>query len=82
MAYAIQAVESPRFDNVFFQLRSFHIEMSFFKALGKYIACSGAPFILSESEVLANDSMNGFIAGTHYNRNKRLHQLLSASFEI
>lgn len=82
MAYTIQATEAPTYDNVFIQLGSFHIELSFFKALGKYIAESGGPYVLSETGVLAAGSMKGFITGTHYNRCKRLHQLLAAAFEM
>ena len=81
MAYTIQATEAPAYDNVFIQLESYHIELSFFKALGKFIAESGGPFVLTDTKVLAGGSMKGFITGTHYNRCKRLHQLLAAAFE-
>ena len=37
LAFKIQSEESPRFDNVFVLLESFHIEMAFFHALGKFI---------------------------------------------
>lgn len=77
MAYQIQSVESPKFDNIFIHLGAFHIEMSFFKVLGKYIEESGGPFILTESLVLPEGSLKGFLTGTHYNRCKRIHTIFS-----
>lgn len=68
MAYAIQEEESPRFDNIFIHLGGFHIELAFFKALGKFIAEFGCPYVLTESGVLAQGSLKGFLSGTHYNR--------------
>ncbi len=56
------------------------IEMAFFKALGKLVAESGGPFVLTESGVLAQGSMKGFLSGTHYNRCKILHQMLSVAY--
>ncbi|XP_045025640.1 uncharacterized protein LOC116935576 [Daphnia magna] len=49
----IQSTEKPKFNNLFIQLGSFHIFLSFFKAVGKFIAESGAPYALTESGVLA-----------------------------
>ncbi|XP_045036882.1 uncharacterized protein LOC116935578 [Daphnia magna] len=49
----IQSMEKPKFNNLFIQLGSFHIFLSFFKAVGKFIAESGAPYALTESGVLA-----------------------------
>lgn len=80
-AFAIQAQEKPEFDNLFIQLGSFHIELSFFKAVGKFIAESGGPFILTETGILASGSLRGFITGKHYNRCKRIHPLFSAALE-
>lgn len=56
--------------------------MSFFKALGKYIEESGVPFILTESLVLAEGSLKGFLCGTHYNRCKRIHIIFSAALQL
>lgn len=82
MAYQIQSVESPKFDNIFIHLGAFHIEMSFFKALGKYIEESGGPSILTESLVLAEGSLKGFLTGTHYNRCKRIHTIFSTALQL
>ena len=81
MALQIQKAESPLYDRVFVNLGAFHVELAFFCAVGKYIAESGGPFILSESGVLQSGSLKGFINGKAYNRCKRLHELLSASME-
>ena len=35
LALQIQAEESPKFDNIFVTLGSFHIELAFFNACGK-----------------------------------------------
>jgi len=37
IAYQIQIQESPTFDNIFIYLGAFHIEISFFNAIGKYM---------------------------------------------
>ena len=81
-AMQIQATESPRFDNVFIMMRAFHIEMAFFKAIGKLIAESGGTDILTEAEVIATGSLNGLISGKHFNRCKRIHPLLALAFEV
>ena len=79
LAYHIQATESPAFDAVFFNLGAFHIELAYFNAIGKYIAESGCPYILTVSGVLASSLMNGFLRGKHYNRCKRIHLIFAAA---
>ena len=81
-AMQIQATEKPRFDNVFVMLGAFHVEMAFFKALGKLVTESGGGDILTETGVLAPGSLNGFLTGKHFNRCKRIHPLLALAFEI
>ena len=82
IAMQIQHEESPTYDKISINLGGFHIEMAYSNAIGKYIDESGGPYILIEAEVLAFSSPNGFIKGKRYNRCKRLHPLLSATFEI
>ena len=55
----IQHEETPKYDGVFIALESFHIEMAFFKVLGKIIAESGGPHILEECGI----SIKSFISG-------------------
>ena len=81
-AMQIQVTESPKYDKSFIMLGQFHIEMAFFKALGKLIDSSGGPEILTETEVLALGSLNGFLSGRHFNRCKRLHPILPLAFEM
>ena len=82
VAMQIQAKESPRFHNLFIAMGTFHLEMAFFNALGKYIEESGGPYILVESGVIASNSVKNFLNLNSYNRRKRLHGLLSLTREI
>lgn len=82
LAMQIQSEERPKYNNVFIQLGAFHIQMAFFKAVGKYIEESGGPYILAESGVLASGALKGFLTGTHYNRCKRIHPMFAAAFQI
>ena len=47
IALEIQAEERPQYDNIFIALGAFHIELSLFGVLGKYIAESGEPYLLN-----------------------------------
>lgn len=67
-AYAIQAVEAPRFDRLFILLGPFHIEMSLLKVIGKYIEDSGVPYVLMETGIIAQGSVNGLLSGKSYSR--------------
>lgn len=81
MAMQLQLQEQPKFNNLFINLGAFHIEMAFFKALGKFIDSSGIVDILVQSEVIAEGSTNGFIDGKHFNRCKRIHGLLFGALQ-
>ena len=78
VAMQIQHEETPKYDGVFIVLGSFHIEMAFFKALGKIIAESGGPYILEECGI----SIKSFISGLIYNKCKRMYEILAAVFEV
>ena len=78
----MQATEKPKYDNVFIMPGVFHVEMAFFKALGKLIEDSGGPTMLIETDVLATGTLNGFLSGKHFNRCKRLHPILGLALEI
>lgn len=45
----IQEQEKPQYNNIFVNLGAFHTEMAFFKAIGKYIDCSGLVEILVQA---------------------------------
>ena len=81
-AMQIQVAEIPKFDNVFIMPGTFHIEMALFKAIGKIISDSGGPDMLTDTDVLAPGSLNGFLSGRHFNRCKRLHPIFALAFEI
>ena len=51
IAMQVQKEESRVYDNIFTVLGSFHIEMTYFKALGKITSESGGSFLLQECQV-------------------------------
>lgn len=82
IALQIQSMERPIYDSIFISLGPFHIMMSAFKAIGKYIAESGLPDILTNSGLLACGSLNGYLTGKHFNRCKRIHPITAVAIEI
>ena len=82
MAMEIQKEETPTYDDIFIGLGAFHIELSFFKVLGKYIADSGAPHIIATNHLIEEGSLVSFLLATHYKRCKRVHTLLALAMEI
>ena len=56
--------------------------MAFFSVMGKFIAESGGPYILNETQILRKGSLKGFLKGKCYNRGKNIHQLLAVAMEI
>lgn len=82
VALQIQATEAPRFDNLFIHLGPFHIMMSYFKTIGKFISDCGLSNIMVQSNLLASGSVNGFLEGKHFNRCKRLHPLMAVGLEV
>ena len=73
IAMQIQKEESPVNHNIVMALGSFHIEMTYFQALGKIISESGGPFLLQECQV----SIKSFLSGLSYNYSKckQLHEI-------
>jgi len=80
-AYSIQSLEAPLFDRLLIMLGNFHLEMAFYGAIGTYISESGAEYILTESGVLADGSLNGFIRGKYYSRCNRVHEIFAIVME-
>ena len=81
-AYSIQEVERPLFDDLLILLGNFHVELAFYAAVGTMISASGIEFILTEADVLAEGSVNGFIKGKFYNRCTCIHDLLATDLEM
>lgn len=81
IALKIQAVEKPRFDNLFIHVGSFHLMMAFFKSLGTFINESRLSHMMIESNIIASGSVNGIIEGKHFNRCKRLHPLMALGLQ-
>ena len=80
-AYSFQALQEPAFDKLIILLGNFHLELAFFGALGTYIADSGIEYIFTESGVLSEGSLSGFMEGKFYNRCTRIHQILAGVLE-
>ena len=78
IAIQLQHEKTAKYDGVFTAVGSFHIEIAFFKALGKITDESGRPYILEECGL----SIKSFISGLSYNRFKRMHATMVASFEV
>ena len=62
-------------------LGNFHLELSFYGAVGTYINESGVEYLLTESGNLADGSLNGFIRGKYYNRCTMIHEILATVME-
>ena len=82
VAKQIQSQESPKYDQLFINIGAFHIELAFFKALGKFLGESGGPYVLQEAEVLAKGSTRSFLVGTNYKRCKSFHEVLAVALEV
>ena len=74
-AYAIQALEEPRFDKPLILLINFHIELAFFGAVGTFLNGYGIETVLAEGSFI------GFIKGKFYNRCQRIHELVAIVLE-
>lgn len=74
-AYRIQAEHSPMFDRIFINLCPFHIELAFFKAIGKWLDECGIPKMFTSAGLIAEGSLNAVMNGKHVNRCKRLHSV-------
>ncbi len=66
-AIQMQAEESPLYDNVFICFGVFRITLAYFAGIGIVLVESGGTEILVETGVLTSASLNGFLAGKHYN---------------
>lgn len=60
MAMQIQDNDKPKFNNVFINLGAFHMQMAFFRAIGKFIDSCGLTEILVQADVLAGGSTTVF----------------------
>ena len=80
-AYAIQNLHAPLYDNLIILLGHFHVELAFFGAMGTYISDSGLQYLLTESGILAEGSLTGFLKGKLYNRCTRVHQIAALALE-
>ena len=54
---------------------NFHLELAFYGTIGTFINESGAEYLLTESGMLAEGSLIGFIRGKYYNPCVRIHDI-------
>ena len=78
----IQNNESPKYDQLFINLGTFHIKLAFFKVLGKIVGESGGPYVLQEAKVLAKSSISSFPEGANYKRCKSFHEVSAVELEV
>ena len=81
-AMQMQITDAPKYDDLFSIPGPFHIELAFFKAIGKIVEKSDGPEMLTDSGALAPGSLNGFLQGNHFNRCRRLHPILVLALKI
>lgn len=62
-------------------LGNFHLELAFYGAIGTFINDSGAQHLLTESGILAEGSLMGFLRRKYYNRCVRIHDILALAME-
>ena len=62
-ALSIQELQKPQFDKLVILLGNFHLELAFFGAVGTFVHDSGLGYLLTESDVLAEGSLPGFLEG-------------------
>lgn len=80
------ALERAGYDDkisqLFIHVGPFHVEMSFFKVIGKFIEDCGLTQIMVNAGLLASGSVSSFLTGKHFNRCKKLHPLIAVTLEI
>lgn len=60
------------FDKIFIHSGTFHLQMVYFHAIGKFIENCGLTNLMINAELIASGSVPGLISGKHFNRCKRL----------
>ena len=80
-AYPMQITAIYKYDKLFIMPGPFHLEMSFFKGLGKLIKECGGGAIITECGVVASDSLKGFLSGKNFNRCKCIHPMYALALE-
>ena len=75
-AYRIQEKEKPKFDKLFVKIGGMHCRMSYYAAVGYFLAGSGLLEIPCDCDLLGSSSITGFQTGRHYNRCERIHPIL------
>ena len=80
-AYKVLWNFPSKFKNIVIHLRDFHYIKEAFAVLGKLITGSGFDDIIYQSGICSVGSLNGVLAGSHYNRCWIVHARLSEAQE-
>ena len=70
------------FDNVVIQLGDFHLMKEIFSILGLLIKGSGFEEIVFQSGLSTSGSLNGVLAGSHYNLCWKVHEQFAEALEL
>lgn len=74
-AKMLQWAKTEEFKNVVIMLGGFHTQMTFSKAIGKYLASSGICDMWIESEIFGETTAENIMKGKLWNRVIRAHKL-------
>ena len=80
-AYKVLWNYQDKFKNVVIHLGDFHFMKEVFAILGKLVTGSGFEDIIFQAGLCSAGSLNGVVAGSHYNRCLKVHSLLSETLE-
>ena len=80
-AYKLLWNYPEKYKNIIIHLGDFHFLKEGFAILGKLVTASGFEDIIFQSGICSTGSLNGVIAGSHYNRCWSIHGILSESLE-
>jgi len=81
IAFDIKFHKPGQFRNVLIHLGGFHISCSYMGSLGKMMCGSGFEDVIIEAGICASGSLDKVLAGKHYNRAVRVHQLMLETLE-
>ena len=80
-AFLVKWQREEEFKNIIIHLGDFHFLKENFKVLGMLIRNSGFQDIVFCSRICTSGSLNGVLAGSHYNRAWRVHSAFSEGLE-
>ena len=80
-AYKLVWSHPQKFDNIFIHLGDFHFIKENFGVIGKLVTGSGFEDVVFQAGVCSTGSLNGVLAGSHYNRAWTVHSAFTEALE-